>query len=172
MSATPSTPERPSQSSAAGPPGRADGSLRLHDGTPVWLRPGAEEDPQTGGPAELVARAADGRTVGRAAYRRVYGPRAELSIEVDDAFWHRDLPAVLIASLREHAAAAGISTLLVNVSASDVRLVALLCQDFAARARRDDARVDVELPCADASRLVLASLRHLAPRPLSVAFGR
>jgi len=136
----------------------------------VWLRPGAE-DPRTGGPAELVARDADGRTVGRAAYRRVYGPRAELSIDVDDAFWHRDLPAVLVASLREHAAAAGISTLLMMVPASDVRLVALLCQDFAARARRDGAQVDIELPCADASRRVLASLRHLAPRRLSAAFG-
>lgn len=120
--------------------------VRLHDGTLVRLtldEPGVVP----GERAELSARDAGEQLVGRVAYRRVYGPRAELSIDVDDAYWHRGLPALLIGSLRERAAAAGISTFLVTAGASDVRLLALLSGDFGARCTRDGALVRGELAC-------------------------
>jgi hypothetical protein len=123
-----------------------DVRVRLHEGTVVSLaldEPGAAP----GDRAELAARDAGGRLVGRVAYRRVYGPRAELAIDVDDAYWHRGLPALLIGSLRERAHASGISTFLGTAGASDVRLLALLSAEFGARCTRDGRHVRFELAC-------------------------
>jgi hypothetical protein len=120
--------------------------VRLHDGTLVRLtldEPGVV----AGERAELSARDAGEQLVGRVAYQRVYGPRAELSIDIDDAYWHRGLPTLLIGSLRERASASGISTFLVTAGASDVRLLALLCGDFGACCTRDGALVRGELAC-------------------------
>lgn len=126
-------------------------SVRLHDGTPVDLAL-SEPGPAIGERTELVARAASGDVVGRAAYHRVYGPRAELSVAVDDGFWHRGLPSLLIGSLRERAATGGISTFLMTARASDLRLLALLYGDFGARCTRDGAVVVIELACDMAAR--------------------
>jgi hypothetical protein len=109
----------------------------------------------------IVARAA-GRVAGRASYTRVYGPRAALSIEVDDAYWHRGLPGVLIDALAARAARVGIMRFLLRVPASDVRLLALLREDYATRERRDGAFVDVECDTAErpGSRGPSPVLRH------------
>jgi GNAT superfamily N-acetyltransferase len=117
--------------------------LYLRDGTVVRLRATAgvvAADER----AAIAARDADGRAVGGASYARVYGPRAQLELDVDDAFWHRGLPEALLASACARAAAAGISTFLARVPSSDMRLLALLRQVFAARESRDGAYVDVE----------------------------
>lgn len=103
--------------------------------------------------AAIVAEA-DGRTVGRAAYSRVYGPRALLTLDVDEAFWHRGVRELLLARLCARAACAGISTFVIRVRASDVRLLALLREQFAARGTRDRTHVDLELPTATSARPV------------------
>lgn len=99
----------------------------------------------------IVADDADGRRVGRVAYRRVYGPRAVLTLDVGEELWHSGLPAVLIVRICLRAARVGITTLLARVPARDMALLALLREDFAAYERRDGAHVDVELSTAVAA---------------------
>ncbi len=128
--------------------------------------------------AAIVAEA-DGATVGRAAYSRVYGPRALLTLDVDEAFWHRGVRELLLARLCARAACAGISTFVIRVRASDVRLIALLREQFAARGTRDGAHVDLELPTATSARAggtSDAGARHAptastapAPRPATMS---
>jgi hypothetical protein len=116
--------------------------LRLRDGTPVTLQ---TSDAAIGGDdrATIAAQAED-HIAGEVSYARVYGPRAMLWIEVEDAFWHRGLPELLLTELCSRAAQLGIATFLVRVPAGDIRLLALLCERFAARSRRDGGHVDVE----------------------------
>jgi GNAT superfamily N-acetyltransferase len=118
---------------------------RLRDGGRVWLR--ATAAPADDG-AAIAAFDADGRTVGRAAYTRVYGPRADVALELDEAFWHRGLAELLLATLCVRAACVGISTFLARVPASDLRLLALLRTEFSARGSRDGSHVDVDFATA------------------------
>jgi GNAT superfamily N-acetyltransferase len=129
----------------------ADEHLRLRDGTAVSLRAfGRDRDAAAldDERAEIAAEDADGRTVGRVVYARVYGPRAEVALKVDDGFWHRGLPEALLERICARAACLGISTFLVRVRASDVRLLALLRHEFGARESRDGRHVDVEFSTA------------------------
>jgi GNAT superfamily N-acetyltransferase len=131
-----------------------DGHLRLHDGTAVRLHTiGRDRDAAALGDdrVEIAAEDADGRTVGRIAYARVYGPRAEVALKVDDGFWHRGLPQALLERMCARAAGLGISTFLARVRASDVRLLALLRHEFSARESRNGPHVDVEFATAAGS---------------------
>lgn len=101
--------------------------------------------------AAIIAEAG-GRTVGRVGYTRAYGPRALLTLDADEAFWHRGLRELLLARLCARAACVGISTFVIRVRAADVRLVALLPAQFAARGTRDGGHVDLELPTASRAR--------------------
>jgi GNAT superfamily N-acetyltransferase len=125
----------------------ADEQLLLRDGTAVLLRT-ADSDREAAiagaDGAEMQAIDADGRTVGRLVYARVYGPRAQVALGVDDTLWHRGLPQALLERGCRRAAPLGISTFLMRVRAADVRLLALLRQEFAARESRHGAYVDVE----------------------------
>jgi CBS domain-containing protein/GNAT superfamily N-acetyltransferase len=126
----------------------------LRDGTPVALRTiDVDRDGVFCGEdhAAIVAEA-DGRVAGRAAYSRVYGPRASLTLDVDEAFWHRGVSELLLARLCARAACIGISTFVIRARASDVRLVALLRMQFAAHGTRDGTHVDLELPTATRAR--------------------
>ena len=123
--------------------------LQLVDGTPVRMRTlgcsaarAVPEDEQAG----FVAEEFDGATVGRASYERVYGPRAQVTLVVDPRFWHRGLPEMLLACLRLHAARVGITTFLMRLEASDLRLLSLLRCEFWARETIADAHVLVEFP--------------------------
>ena len=121
-----------------------EASWSLRDGTLVWPRfvqPPSACDER----AEIVAEDAARGVVGSAAYRRVYGPRAVLSLEAGDAYWGRGLPAVLLDQIRALAALGGISTLLLRASATDARMLALLCGVGGARSREEDRHVDIEL---------------------------
>ena len=119
-------------------------TLVLADGSSVGL---AVRGLDTAGEwARILAADAAGRVVGRAAYARVYGPRAELTLVVEDAYWDRGLADALLTALRAHAAEHGIATLLVRVRPSDVRLVALLRRAGAVGETARGGRVDVELP--------------------------
>lgn len=121
--------------------------MTLPDGTMVSLRSGAILSDGTAG-AEFLAADAYGEDVGRGAYVRLYGPRAEMTLDVDEGFWHRGVPGALLDALVAHAAREGISTLLARVHASDVRMVALLRERVHARTTRDGAHVHVEFATA------------------------
>jgi GNAT superfamily N-acetyltransferase len=99
-------------------------------------------------PGAVVAQDLAGRRVGFGAYTPVYGPRATLELDVDASYWHRGVPELVLERLCADAARRGISTFLARVAASDVRLLALLRTEFAARETRDGAFVDVELATA------------------------
>ncbi len=132
------------------PRDRSSGPLRLGDGSRVWLRqaepPGAADER-----AEIFAEEARGLVVGRAAYTRVYGPRASLTLYVADAYWP-GLAAALLGILGERAAAGGISTFMLRVPIVDHRLLVLLTDAFAARISREGLYLDVELAVADPRR--------------------
>lgn len=139
---SPSDP-RASAPTAAG----ADQCVCLRDGTVVWLRAMDSHHAAEVADDEAAGIAADdeeGHTVGHVVYARVYGPRAQMTLQVDDAFWHRGLPEELLARLRDHAARRGISTFLVRVRASDLRLLALLRREGDSRESRESAYFDVE----------------------------
>jgi hypothetical protein len=128
-----------------------EASWALLDGTLVWPRfvqpPSACEEC-----AEVVVEDAARGVAGRAAYRRVYGPRAALSLEVGDAYWRRGLPLALLEQIRALAALGGISTLMLRAPASDRRLHALLCGELGARSYDDGHDVDIELPVVPRAR--------------------
>jgi hypothetical protein len=121
--------------------------LTLRDGTTVWLRdaaPGSACDER----AELFAEESRGLVVGRAAYARVYGPRAALSLCVADAYWQPGLAAALLCILGQRAGAGGISTFMIRVPVVDERLLALLADGRGARISREGLYLDVELVVA------------------------
>lgn len=138
-----STASPPTPDTAAIAAGRAT-TLVLGDGSSVRLAVRGLD--AAGEWARILAGDATGRVVGRAAYARVYGPRAELTLVVDDAHWDRGLAHALLTTLRAHAAEHGIATLLVRVRPSDVRLLALLRRAGAVGETASGGRIDVELP--------------------------
>lgn len=121
--------------------------LPLHGGDDVWLRldAPASDDAWTAEEVRLYATDAGGAVVGYAAYVRVYGPRAAMTLDVDEAFWHSGLAELLVVCVRALAARAEISALLLRACAGDVRLLAMLRERFAAREDRDGDVVAVEI---------------------------
>ena len=85
-------------------------------------RRGCRRSTSTSGPGNafddhvaLIADDACGRMIGRAAFQRVYGPRAVLELDVDPALWHLGLPAILLERLCARAARAGIVVFIARV---------------------------------------------------------
>jgi hypothetical protein len=99
----------------------------------------------------VIADDGRGRVIGRAAFRRVYGPRAVFALEVGPEVWHLGLPAILVEQLCERAAQAGIAAFIARVPAAQLELLALLRTSFAARQTRDGTHVDVEFATSRAS---------------------
>lgn len=120
--------------------------LRLRDGTVVWLRSIEPDAPAER--AEVVATVRDGRDVGRAGYRRVYGPRALLTLTIVEDLWPSGLARELVGSIGAVAAGAGIATFLVRVSVWEDRLLELLVDELGGRSRREGSYVDVDLDAA------------------------
>jgi GNAT superfamily N-acetyltransferase len=112
------------------------------------------------GDRAAIAAVVEGQVVGRASYTRVYGPRAELSLVIDEAHWHLGLPETLLDAISTHAAGFGITTFLMRVSAADVRLLALLRQGFDARGRRESAHVEIEFETTPPSRWATEIVRR------------
>ncbi len=140
----------PSRSHADEPADRASETVCLRDGSVVRLR-ATDQGAGVAAPGEragVVAADAEGRTVGQASYRRVYGLRGELTLTVEDEFWERGLPEPLIACLCGLAASFGISTLLIRAPSSDLRLLSLLSDRFAAEGWCDGTQVEVEVATA------------------------
>ena len=121
--------------------------VRLLDGTTARLSaidldlgPGNAFDDHVA----LIADDSCGRMIGRATFRRVYGPRAVVELEVEPPLWHFGLPAILLERLCARAARAGIVAFIARVPAAQVELLALLRADFAAHGACSGAYVDVE----------------------------
>lgn len=115
----------------------------------MWLR--AMRRPRSRDAAAVIAEDADRHVVGRAGYRRVYGPRADLTLDVPHGVRRRDLAAMLVCDLGARAAESGISTFLMRVRADDRALLALLHDDFGAISwNLDDGHVELELSVAGA----------------------
>jgi hypothetical protein len=121
--------------------------LTLHDQTVVRLRSGAISSDGADGMEIVVADKHD-EEVGRAAYLRLYGRRAAMTLDVVEPFWHRGVPDLLLDALVAHAAREGVTTLLARVRASDVRLLALLRERVHARTTRDGTHVHLEFSTA------------------------
>jgi hypothetical protein len=133
---------------------RAEQPPLVGDATTLQLRT-ADLEGAAGAPdgdRAAIAAVVEGQVVGRASYTRVYGPRAELSLVIDDVHWYGGLPETLLAAISTHAAGFGITTFLMRLCAADVRLLALLREDFAARGRRDSAHVEIEFETSPPSR--------------------
>ncbi|MEA2195193.1 MAG: hypothetical protein QOG42_1627, partial [Solirubrobacteraceae bacterium] len=112
-------------------------------GSLVWLR--APVLDLRGERAAIVAADATGRSVGHAAYERVYGPRAVLTLDVEDDYWPLGLPEALLFDLCRHAAGGGIAILIARVREPDARLLALLLGQFGAREAPAADGVDLEI---------------------------
>lgn len=121
----------------------ATGRRREADGLGVTLQ--LRELEARGDRAAVLAEDAGGHVLGHACYRRVYGPRAQLTIGVDDRLWPSRLPGVLVASICAVAAGHGISTLLLSAADSDERLRALVATQSGAREVRSGDTVDLEI---------------------------
>jgi GNAT superfamily N-acetyltransferase len=106
----------------------------------------SELDPH-GERVAVVAEDLSGRPVGRAGYRRVYGPRAELTLDVDRRLWQQGLAEMLLLTVADLAAARGISTLLASLRGLEDRTRTLLVERFGAR----------EMPAADPVGLEIAT---------------
>lgn len=117
--------------------------LRLRDGAPLMLRVLALAP--RGERVVIVAEDATGEAIGRAEYVRVYGPRAVLTLKVDEPFWCLRLPEALLSNLCRVAADHGISTLLARVREPDARLLALLLEQFDAREAPAGDSLDLEI---------------------------
>lgn len=141
---------------------------RLHDGTEVALQTvdvqphGAISGDQR---AAVTARVGD-RVAGHVSYERVYGPRAVIRIDVDDAYWHRGLPELLLDALGARASALGITTFLIRADARDIRLIALLRNHFAARGERDGDDVRLECPATGRSGWTTPDHGRSSPSPV------
>lgn len=123
--------------------GALGGRPWLPDGSAVTLRV-MELDPQ-GDRVTIVAEDVYGRTVGRAGYSRVYGPRAELTLDVDRRLSHQGLAETLLLTLSDLAAARGVSTLLASLRGLEARTRSLLVERFGARAVPAADPVDLEI---------------------------
>lgn len=144
------------QHTHSAPAPAARGGDRAHgdDGGTIELRaielarhPALPEDEHI-----AVVAQVGGHVAGQASYQRIYGPRAMLSLDVDDAFWRHGTPQLLIAALAERASLLGIGTFRMRVRASDLRLLAMLREDFGARGARDGGYVELEFPATGRSR--------------------
>jgi L-amino acid N-acyltransferase YncA len=94
----------------------------------------------------LVAIDPAGEVVGHAAACRLYGPRAEIGIEIDETHRHLGLATLLIAQLAREAERAGISTFLATVLPDNHDMLAVLHDAFNATGHTDRGQVDIEFP--------------------------
>ena len=96
----------------------------------------------------LLAFDREGHVVGHAAYIRIYGPRAEVAVEVADDFRRHGLATALLIRLARVAEGHGISELVAEVLPENHDMLAVLHDAFRARERHVGGVVDLEFPTA------------------------
>lgn len=112
----------------------------------------------------LLALDSGGEVIGHAACCRLYGPRAEVAVEVAEEHRHEGLATVLIVRLAREAERAGVDRLIAEVLPENGDMLAVFHDGFAALTHITDGEAHVEFP-ASAWRDVQARLG--APQPRS-----
>lgn len=87
-----------------------------------------------------------GQILGHAACVRMYGPRAEVAIEVDETHRHQGLATILIARLAREAERKEIRHFVAEVLPDNREMLAVFNDGFDASRRSADGEVDVEFP--------------------------
>ena len=86
------------------------------------------------------------RILGHAACVRMYGPRAEVAIEVDEAHRHQGLATILIAKLAREAEGKHIRHFVAEVLPDNRDMLAVFNDGFNAGRKYADGEVDIEFP--------------------------
>jgi len=94
----------------------------------------------------LVAIDSHGQILGHAACVRMYGPRAEVAIEVDETYRHQGLATLLITRLAREAEQKQIRSFVAEVLPDNHEMLAVFQDGFDASRQFADGEVDIEFP--------------------------
>jgi GNAT superfamily N-acetyltransferase len=94
----------------------------------------------------LVALGPDGEILGHAACVRMYGPRAEVAVEVDESYRHHGLATLLITGLARAAEEKNIRSFVAEVLPDNHEMLAVFHDGFDASCRLADGEFDIEFP--------------------------
>jgi acetate---CoA ligase (ADP-forming) len=94
----------------------------------------------------LLALDSHGHILAHAACIRMYGPRAEVAVEVDQSYRHQGLATMLIARLAREAEKKQIRYFVAEVLPENHDMLAVFHDDFDASRRFADGEVDIEFP--------------------------
>jgi acetate---CoA ligase (ADP-forming) len=96
----------------------------------------------------LVAIGSHGRILGHAACVRMYGPRAEVAVEVAESCRHQGLATILITRLAREAEHKQIRYFVAEVLPENHEMLAVFHDGFDASRHVADGEVDIEFPTA------------------------
>jgi GNAT superfamily N-acetyltransferase len=94
----------------------------------------------------LLALGSHGQILAHAACIRMYGPRAEVAVEVDQTYRHQGLATILIARLAREAEKKQIRYFVAEVLPENHDMLAVFHDGFDASRRLADGEVDIEFP--------------------------
>jgi acetate---CoA ligase (ADP-forming) len=94
----------------------------------------------------LVAIGSRGEIVGHAACIRMYGPRAEVAVEIDESCRHQGLATLLITRLAREAEEKNIRHFVAEVLPENHEMLAVFHDGFDASRHLADREVDIEFP--------------------------
>jgi GNAT superfamily N-acetyltransferase len=94
----------------------------------------------------LVAVNSHGQILGHAACLRMYGPRAEVAVEVGESYRHQGLATLLITRLAREAEQKQIRSFVAEVLPDNHEMLAVFQDGFDASRRFADGEVDIEFP--------------------------
>lgn len=97
----------------------------------------------------LLALDATQRIVGHAAYVRMYGPRAEVAVEVADHLHHRGLGTRMVMWLAQVAERHGIRRFIAEVLAENSEMLAVFRDGFAPAQSRAAEIITIEFPTSN-----------------------
>lgn len=94
----------------------------------------------------IVAVGSQGQILGHVACVRMYGPRAEVAVEVDESFRHQGLATLLITRLAREAEHKQIRSFVAEVLPENLDMLAVFHDGFDASRHFADGEVDIEFP--------------------------
>lgn len=108
-----------------------------------------------------------GRIIGHAASCRIYGPRAEVAVEIDETHRHLGLGTILLARLAREAERTGVRTFVAEVLPENREMLAVFRDGFDAQQQTVPGEIDIEFSTAAWRRLDtrLRTLSSTAPTP-------
>lgn len=96
----------------------------------------------------LVATDGHGAIIGHAAAIRLYGPRAEVAVEVDETHRHLGLASLLLRRLAREAELHGIRRLVAEVLPDNHDMLSAFQDEFRAQTDHSSGEVDLDFPAA------------------------